>query len=276
MTIGGGGNSARVCAAAAPPPLAPSASASASRGGRCRERTPAAAKPHEAARSAAAASPSNATTSSSETGEKSAYQCPTASSRSGTVWQQTSSASSRQDLEGLPSADRDGDDDPRGVLRAQRSHRRERGQTGREPIVDEDRPAPAHLERSARAAVALDAAAQLARLARDRRIQRLLRHPGAPHGGGVDGGEAALGDRADRELRVAGRAQLAHGEQLEGRTDRPCDLEAHGHPSPRQRHDHRGRSGGREQRRRKHPPSLVAVCKHGAAPVPPARHVLDG
>src|SRR6202022_2066550 len=71
------------------------------------------------------------------------------------------------------------------------------------------------------------------------RIKHLLGH--AQHAGRarVQHAAAVLGHGADGELGVAGRADLAHGEDLDRRVQRAGHLDAHRHAPARKRHYHR-------------------------------------
>ena len=159
----------------------------------------------------------------------------------------TSSASSRSDSTRLRRADRHGEDQPARLARPDRPQRRARRAAGRQPVVDDDRGAPLHLERRAAAPVALHARIDLGAGARDRGLQLLDADQQVAHDLLVEHAHVALGDRADAVLRVAGRADLSHHQHVERRPERLRDLVGDRHAAARQAEHDRVLDGERAQ-----------------------------
>lgn len=129
----------------------------------------------------------------------------------------------------------------------------------RQTVVDDDDRAPAHVQWGATVAVADDATAQLARFSLDGRVQQRLRHPQPARALGVQHRAAVLGDRADPELGVARRTELAYGKDVQRRSERAGDLERDRHTTARQRDDDRALDGDRLQLGRQPPPSVTTI-----------------
>ena len=192
-------------------------------------------------------------TSSSVVAEKSRYHSPTATKPGG--WRgQTHVVGERRQLgHGVGRADRYGDDDLR---RAGRPHGADGGahrRTGGEPVVDEHDHGAGEVGRRAVAPQAAVALGELAPGDLDARrdLCRAQAEPGDEVVVAHD--QPARRHRADRQLDVAGRADLAHGEHVERRAEPVRHLGGHGDPTAGQpEHDDPsgpGDAAGRPRRR---------------------------
>jgi hypothetical protein len=142
-------------------------------------------------------------------------------------------------LDGLRRADRHCHHDPGRTAPPQRTHRGETRQAGREAVVDHDHGSVSHVERRPSVAEALHPAKHLPLLVRQRAVELRLRHLDAPCNGLIHHGGTAFGDRADAQLRVLRRAELADGQHVQLRAEPSGNLDGHGHAPARQREDER-------------------------------------
>ncbi len=129
--------------------------------------------------------------------------------------------------------------DPGGTASAQRAQRGQVAEPSREAVIDEDHGPTLERQRLAAATVALDVALELARAFAHSRLEHRVGHPESRRRVAIEHARAVLGDGADRELVVTGRAKLSHGDDLERRGQRPRHLVPHGDAAARQRHHHR-------------------------------------
>ena len=186
----------------------------------------------------ARAASSSSRTSLSVVWVKSQYECPTATNGDGVVAQTTSSTSAPSSAAGRLGRRRHGDDDAGRPEAAQGldggPHARARGQ----PVVDEDHRSGGHSRRGPIAAVRALPPHKLAALAVGHTLDDLGRDAQAAHHVIVDHDDAAAGDRAHRDLFVAGDAELADHEDVEGRPESPGDLVGHRDAAARQAEDH--------------------------------------
>ena len=144
------------------------------------------------------------------------------------------------------------------------AHRCELGHAGSHAVVDHDRGAPAEGDRSL-LAVSVHPAAQLARLLLEPLVEQRLGHAEHACRARVKHAAAVLGDGADGQLGVAGRADLAHGHDLDRRVKRARYLHADRHAAARQGDDHRPLSCQRRQLLGQAPAAVCTVAVVHAA-----------
>ena len=164
----------------------------------------------------------------------------------------------------LAGADGNRDDDPACAAGAQSAHRRQVGEAGRQPVVDDDDRAPAHVDRRTAVAIRGHPAPELAHLALDGGVEQPLGHSDPPGDLGVQDGGAVLGDRADAELGVAGCAQLANRQDVQRRLERSRDLDGDRDASARQRDHDRPLRPQRRDLRGEQPTGVAAIAEHHA------------
>lgn len=120
----------------------------------------------------------------------------------------------------------------------QRLYRGEHARTGRQAVVDEDHRLAGHLQR--RSATPVDGLApdQFPPFTFGDVTQLLGCDAQRPQHVVVDDDMPTAGQRAHRELFVAGRAQLAHDERIQRDTERRRHLPGHGNPTAGQPQHH--------------------------------------
>ena len=158
---------------------------------------------------------------------------------------------------------------------------------GRQAVVDDHHRRAAQVRGRGVAAEGADPRLHLRAARRDEPLELGGRHADARRGPAVQQGDAALGDRADRELRLDRGAELAHHRDVERRPQGAGDLRRHRHPAaghaehhgalPRQVAEHAPPGGG------PHPPDRGTPCpilapgrragnpKRGTVPTPGSR-----
>ena len=168
-------------------------------------------------RRARPASARSARTSSSDTAPKSRYQRPTLRNRRGTTAHTQSPASAASIATACS--------DPTGAATTTRAAPRSRAdataarsaEPGGQAVVDDDHRGAAQVRGRGVAAEGADPRLHLRAARRDEPLELGGRHADARGGPAVHQGHAALGDRADRELRLDGCADLAHHRDVERR-----------------------------------------------------------
>jgi hypothetical protein len=159
----------------------------------------------------------------------------------------------------LVRADRRGGDHVRGPARAEREDRGAHRRAGRETVVDDHDGAVDDRAHRPVAPVAPLAALELFGLGGDDGVDRVRVDVGRRDDVLVEHARAAGRDRAEGQLRVAGHAELADDQHVEGRGQRRGDLDGDGHTAAWQGQDEgecrRGRrdEGTRDLRRQPAP-----------------------
>src|SRR5919106_2477740 len=152
--------------------------------------------------------------------------------------------------------------DARGLQLAQRLDGGEHSGPGRQPVIHEDYGATPHVRGRTTAAVDALAPLQLLQLPGRDRIDHVVRNAQAGHDVVVEHAHAAGRDGAHRHLLIAGHAQLAHDEHVQGRIERAGHFVSHGHAATGQGQDeHVGPIGVMRELLSEQPTGFAAIAK---------------